>query len=215
MRYWNESMMKIEDGTKIRVVASSYFNDDKKRFNRCKSFIYSILSQTYENFELFIVHDGAITECQEKQDLLNIIKSDSRITLFETPERLEKWGYPHRKKYAFIDEEFDWLVYTNDDNYYIPTALEMLLGTAQKNKKMLAFSNMISSHRTWDSLDTFLKLGYIDLGCLMFKKSLIRNFSFDLEGDCFEADGKLVDEIVEAIGVDNCIKVNNFLFIHN
>jgi hypothetical protein len=80
---------------------------------------------------------------------------------------------------------------------------------------MLAFSNMISSHRTWDSLDTFLKLGYIDLGCLMFKKSLIRNFDFDLEGDCFEADGKLVDQIVEAVGVDNCIKVNNFLFIHN
>jgi hypothetical protein len=53
------------------------------------------------------------------------------------------------------------------------------------------------------------------MGCLIFKKSLINNFDFDLDGDCFEADGKLVEKIVEAIGTENCIKINNFLFIHN
>ena len=43
----------------------------------------------------------------------------------------------------------------------------------------------------------------------------VRAADFDLDGDCFEADGKLVEKIVEAIGTENCIKINNFLFIHN
>lgn len=213
MRYWKG--INIQNREKIRIVAASYLNNNKKRYTSCKSFIYSILSQTYENFELFIVHDGPIDECKEKEELLKIVNSDNRIKLFETSERLGKFGYPHRKKYAFIDENFDWLIYTNDDNYYIPVAIESMLNTVQQNDRSVVFTNMISSHKLWEYFDTSFARSFVDLGCLMFKKDLIKSFDFDLTDDCFEADGKLVENIKETIDSKHIIKINNFLFIHN
>lgn len=212
MRYWESLDTKEE---KIRIVAASYFNDNKKRYKYCQSFISSILAQTYENFELIIVHDGPINDCQEKISLLNFIESDNRIKIIETENRLGKFGYPHRKKYAFMNEDFQWLIYTNDDNYYVPTALESLIATAQEYNKKIVFSNMISSHRRWGILETHFVKSHIDLGCLFFDKNIIKDFDFDLSDDCFEADGKLVEEIGKSVDRNNIIKINNYLFIHN
>ena len=65
MRFWKDLNLQTKD--KIRIVAASYLNENTKRYKSCKSFIYSLLAQTYENFELIIVHDGPINDCEEKK----------------------------------------------------------------------------------------------------------------------------------------------------
>jgi hypothetical protein len=199
---------------KLRIVASSYLNGDKRRFLACKSFINSILAQTYSNLELFIVHDGPIEDNDEKVELINSIK-DERVKFFETEKRLGKFGYPHRKKYAFLDEDFDFLLFTNDDNHYVPAAFEILLHTIEKLEVDVIYCNMISSHKLWFPLITELECYKIDLGAFIMKKEIMKDLEFDLEGSCMACDGKLADEIRRKTPDKKIAKINNYLYIHN
>lgn len=205
---------EILNNYKLRIVASSYLNGDKRRFLACKSFINSILAQTYSNFELFIVHDGPIEDTCEKLDLINSVK-DERVRFFETEDRLEKFGYPHRKKYAFLDENFDFILFTNDDNHYVPAAFEILLHVVEKLDAEVVYCNMISSHKIWFPIETELECNKIDLGAFIIKKEIMKNLEFNLEGSCMTSDGKLADEIKEKIPSKKIAKVNNYLYIHN
>jgi glycosyltransferase involved in cell wall biosynthesis len=212
MKYWKS--LNIEKRDKIRIVAASYLNGDKRRYPACKSFINSILAQTYDNFELFIVHDGPIDDCEEKVDLLESIK-DSRIKLFQTKERMGKFGYPHRKNYGFINNDFDWIIWTNDDNFYVPTALEILLHGCQKLDKDIVFCNMISSHAFWFPLVTEFKPDKLDLGGFIIKKEVMKQFDFQIDGDCTRSDAKMIAELSLKVDNDRMVKIDNFLFIHN
>ena len=212
MRYWKP--LKIHKPEKIRIVAASYFNNDKKRFCASKCFINSILNQTYDIFELFIVHDGPIDRTEEAEDFIASIK-DPRIKLFETEKREGKYGYPHRKKYAFLNEDFDWLIFTNDDNYYVPVALETFLHGCQKLDKKIIYSNMLSSHKFWFPLITDFQKEKLDLGGFMIHKDIMRDYNFVLsENNCFVADGLLINQL-RLDHSDKIVKLDNFLYIHN
>lgn len=212
MKYWKSLDIKVRE--KVRIVAASYLNGDKRRYAACKSFINSILAQTYDNFELFIVHDGPIDDCEEKIDLMTSIK-DARVKIFETKERVGKFGYPHRKNYGFINDDFDWIIWTNDDNYYVPVALELLIYASHELKKDILFYNMISSHMFWFPLETEFKAEKLDLGGFIIRKDLMKDFDFEIEGNCTVSDAKLIEDIKSRVDEDRIAKIDNFLFVHN
>lgn len=212
MKYYKKP--EIKNNYKIRIVAASYLNGDSRRVAACKSFIYSVLAQTYKNIELFIVHDGPIECKQTKEDLFNSIKDD-RVKFFETDERLGKFGYPHRKKYAFLNDDFDYIIFTNDDNYYTPAAIEIMVHTSEATDRDLVFCNMISSHILWFQLETVFEPEKLDLGGFMMKKELMKNFDFDLDGNCSTSDAKLIYDIKESTPNNKIAKINNVLYVHN
>lgn len=207
----NWKTLKVPNEPVIKIVAASYLNNNPSRFELTKSFIHSIKAQTYKNYKLIVVHDGPI----ENEYIKNKFHSfkDSNIEMYETPERVDKYGYPHRKKYAFMDQNFDWLLYTNDDNYYVPVAMEAMLFTGITYNSSIVYCNMISSHSMWLPLITEFKAEKLDLGGFIMSKEIGKKYNFDLSGDCFLSDAKLIERI--SSNKESIKKVNNFLYIHN
>lgn len=213
MRFWGKK--NISSSPKVRIVASSYL-DGQRKFHATICFINSFLCQTYQNFELFIVHDGPIPfgDNQYKQMLLNFIAQFENIKFFETEERLQKHGYPHRSKYALCDQEFDWVLFTNDDNYYAPVFLEALLSTADTPDIKLVYCDMIHSHTGWQVLDTKLGLCEIDIGAFMITKEVANKVPIPVMGDCFISDGIFISNILAKF--PNCAKKSKHVFfVHN
>ena len=47
---------------KVRICISAYLNKSQKRIDALYCCVYSILSQTYDNFEIYIHHDGPLDD---------------------------------------------------------------------------------------------------------------------------------------------------------
>ena len=214
MSKWWKSL-EVDSNKKIKIVAASYLNDDEKNIYKTKYFINSLLSQTFDNFELIIVHDGKVFN----RSILDKIKcelSDSRITFVETEERLGKYGYPHRKKYAFLDENFDYLIYTNDDNFYTPHTLEFLMHVFYKTSCMIAYMNMLSHHTRYTKISgiNFIR-EQIDLGAFAMKKNIAKAIDFKLYDDCHLADARFIEDICKVVDKSNIYGIEHILYIHN
>ena len=211
MRYWQKR--SVQGSPKVRVVASCFLNSPMK-FNATVCFIYSMLSQTYENFEVFIVHDGPIADASYRDQLQEISSKNPRIKLFETEQNLGKWGYPHRRKYALLDQDFDWVVITNSDNYYMPVFLEALLAEGNNPEVKFVYTNMVHSHKHWQMFNTQPAIFCIDMGAFMVTKEVINAIDFNLSGDCFAADGQFVNAVMSKFP-NAAKKVDPILYVHN
>ena len=80
---------------KIRILVSSYLNSPyENRINTLYCLIYSLLAQTYKNFEIIIHHDGPL----EDESLKNKFEVlDSRIKFIVLPEQKKNWGFYDRR----------------------------------------------------------------------------------------------------------------------
>jgi hypothetical protein len=194
------------DKNKIRICVAAYWNDPS-RINSVYCFLYSILAQTYQNFEIIFHHDGPI----ENIEILNHIRSISdKITVLDNLERKQTWGHYHRHPTALIDPHADWVVFTNDDNYYVPTFLETMLNTALQNKSEMVYCNTGHNYFNYDILDTYPMSCKIDMGSFMTSMNLVKTTPW--ESYAADADGQYAELISQKT---NAIKAPGVLFIHN
>lgn len=84
--------------------------------------VQSALNQTYQNFEIFVVGDGAPARTKEIVDA--IIKQDARIRYYENPKG-EGHGELHRA-HAIKQANGQFIAYLGDDDLWLPTHLETL-----------------------------------------------------------------------------------------
>ena len=66
-----------------------------KKYNELKCLLYSLLAQSYNNFEIILIHDGVDNK---HKDLFENFENDSRITYLQTPIRHNDWGMSLRNK---------------------------------------------------------------------------------------------------------------------
>lgn len=213
MRYWKP---KLKRGPAVGIVAASYLNDDERRSRALTCMLASIAAQTYTNWRVKIVHDGP---CQQPNATQNELVHDPRVEFICTPERKLQHGHPHRREQALAPFSHkddgpalpEYLVFTNDDNYYMPVFLEWLLAEATGLSSDFVYCDMIHSHRMWQHFITMPKKGRIDLGSFLVHRSLVEKVPWT--DFSFSGDGTYIEALVAA--AKRVRKLDATLFVHN
>lgn len=191
---------------KVRFVVASYLNDSKK-IPGMFCLLHSILAQTYQNFEIIIHHDGPLDDSTLKERIEGL---SSKIKVLDKLERRQAWGHYHRHPTALIEPHADWVVFTNDDNYYVPIFLERVLNVAHTTNSGMVYFDTVHSHFNYDVLNVVPVVCNIDIGSFIVRMDLVRDTPWtNYEGI---ADGIYAEKLAKST---NAVKAPGVLFIHN
>lgn len=202
----------------ITIVCVSY-----KRYTKIPVFIHSILCQSLQNWKLHIIHDGYD---QEMDDLLRPYHEEHPEISYEfTPSRHNDYGHSLRE-IGIQKADTEYLLITNDDNYYVPEFLKLMFQEISKEQLDMVLCDMVHSHlkvmeggMSYDAdqygfFRTFPKKYMVDIGCFIVRTKLAKRVGF--RDKSFIGDGTFVEDIIAAVGDSIKIgKLNKILFVHN
>jgi len=128
----------------ISVVIPIY--NQEKYVRKC---IRSVLSQSFQDFEIIIVNDGSkdnsLKACQR------YAKKDSRITIIDKQNE----GPALARKDGFLKAEGEYICYIDGDDYIVPHALELLYQLALEKQVDMVVGDFDIVYDNWG----FLKKG--------------------------------------------------------
>jgi hypothetical protein len=192
---------------KVRICISAYLNDSEKKINAAFSCVYSLLAQTYENYEIFIHHDGPVNDKTLPDKFRNL---SDKIVFIDNLEHRGSWGFYHRHKVSMIEPHADWVLYTNEDNYYVPVFLERMMESARLTGSKMIHCDTLHSHFNYTVLHTTVVENRIDMGSFISHMDLVKITPWtDFHAS---ADGVYAAKIGSQT---NPIKANGILFVHN
>lgn len=212
MRYWKAK--RVAGEPRVGVGVASYLNGDTRRQAAIRSLVASFQAQTYLHWRMMIYHDGPLDRNIRLEWDQQI--HDNRVVIVEAPERRMKFGHPWRQKAIDnLTASNQWLLLTNDDNWYAPVFLEWLLSaatTAPKPGCQFVYCDMVHSHKMWKPMTTLPKYKHLDLGGFLVSSQIAKRIPFDKTG--FNADGDWIDRLSKEAG-SRIIKVPATLYVHN
>lgn len=193
---------------KVRICMASYLNHNNiQKINLMFSCLYSLLAQTHTNIEIYIHHDGSPINL----DLVKKIRdTDQRILFIDNLEFKGHYGHYHRHPTAMIKPHADWILFTNDDNYYIPSFLEKMLSAAKKENSKLVYCNMIHNYINYHAIGSRIEHGAIDMGSFISHMDLVKQ----TEWDNFDTSADYV-YVKKLSMLTNPIHISSCLFVHN
>lgn len=148
--------------------------------------VNSLLIQTHEDFECFIVKDGCKKDdlncgiCQQTKKFCKNIQ-DKRFNFFMLPAHCGGAGWGPRN-FAVDNSKNELIAYLDDDNWYEPNHLESLYRLFKDPDLELAYTGT----RLYDSNLNILgcrvhpfapKQGYIDTSEMMHKRYLVEKYA--------------------------------------
>jgi hypothetical protein len=176
-------------------------------------FIDCLLIQTDQNWRLYIMYDGPAP--QDIQEVIGLYK-DPRIKFYCSRKRNQNFGHPNRRMMLekLHGENDDFVLLTNEDNYYIPSFIECMMQQATRTIG-LVYCDTIHSHFQYTLHKSELKCGYIDMGAFIVRYPIAKSVGFRY--DDFAADGMYAEECANACKINNLdiIHINKPIFIHN
>ena len=116
----------MKSGPLVSVIVSTHNRADLL----CET-LDSILSQTYENFELIVVDDGSTDNTEE------VVKRHSagRINYL----KIDNWGGPARPRNIGIEKaKGKYIAFCDDDDIWLPKKLEKQINYIVNMKQMIA-----------------------------------------------------------------------------
>ena len=195
------------DTKKLTIICVAY-----ERVVPLRILIDCFVVQTNKNWMLYIVYDGpAPKKIKKVMGLYN----DDRIMLVESEERNQHYGHPNRKwMLERLPSCKDFLLMTNDDNYYVPRFVELMLAECKEDVG-LVYCDTTHSHAAYATNFSELKENYIDMGAFIVRQDVAKETGFNYI--CFNADGKYAVECAAACKKKNLktVYINKSLFIHN
>lgn len=211
MRYFK---IQRQPTGKLGIVVTSYLNNDERRFSALMSLLWGFKAQSYSNWLVKIVHDGPMTNAGHEKLLRDF---DPKVELTIRP-RLEQYGHPHRRPaglepfHADGQEVYpDFLMFTNDDNWYAPATFEYMLGEGERMGADLIVCNMIHSHKWWQPLPVEMKVGRVDIGSFIASRALVERT--DWSDFSFRGDGQFACDL--HTNSTRSVKLPSYLFVHN
>lgn len=118
------------------------------------------------------------------------------------------------KKMSFADDDF--VLLTNDDNYYCPIFVKSVLAAATRIVGMV-YCNMLHNYDSYQKsmIDTDLKINHIDMGAFIVRGKIAQEVGFNSLK--FEADGIFAEACRDYCNANGyrIVKLDNILFIHN
>jgi hypothetical protein len=199
---------------KIHVIMVAY-----ERYEPLEIAIRSFLIQTNPNWILNIIYDGPAP-----QRILDIVapfidgggRKDRRIRFYQSAERYQNYGHPNRRAMLqmIVTDPFDYILMTNDDNYYVPKFVEYMLGAAGHQRGII-FCDTVHSHADYNLHSSNLYECGIDMGAFMVRADVAKQTGFN--HDHFSADGTYAVECLNTCNTKGLktFKINKPLFIHN
>ena len=169
--------------------------------------------QTDPRWKLYIMYDGPAPK-----DICEImgLYDDERIQFYASAKREGSYGHPNRKKMldALQGDDMDYVLLSNDDNYYVPRFVEMMLAKCSRTVGIVS-CNTIHSHFEYKTHESQLKRGWIDMGAFLVKLPVAKAVGFTHRD--FDADGMYAEEC-KTLSMANkyeCIHIPKSLFVHN
>lgn len=178
--------------------------------------ISSLLCQTYQDWELLLIHNGPAS------GKFNYHSDDKRIKFIEHPENTGKWGHELRK-WALneiaadrLGQDVGYVVITNADNYHVPSYCEMMINGFKDNPlaKAVYCNQMVHNYKAWQVIKCEPRLGYIDCAGVMVKKSVAAEVGWR-DTDGHSSDWTYFSDIITRYGGKSFQPVKGCLLIHN
>lgn len=173
----------------------------------------SFLVQSCDKWRLTVVHDGNAPP--EIKDIMGWYH-DERISFIETDIVGGHYGHLNRK--AFLQkisgDRDDFVLITNEDNYYIPEFVEFFLHECKPHVGMV-FCNTVHSYMEYNILLTKVKENHIDMGSFIVRLDVAKQTGFNHIH--LSADGRYAEECLQTCHKKGlvAIGINKPLFTHN
>ena len=180
---------------------------------RLEILIRSFIVQTSSRWMLHIVYDGPVPE--KITDIVQPLMSDGRIRFYQSEERNQKYGHPNRRMMLqkIETKKGDFILMTNDDNYYVPKFVEYFLKSIKPNVGMI-YCNTLRNFE-YEVHNSVIGSGGIDMGAFIVREDIAKKTGFNYDTVC--ADGIYAHQCNEACKKEKLIavKIEKPLFIHN
>ena len=178
--------------------------------------IDSFLLQTNPRWTLHVIHDGPMP--QDIKDVVDLPQyKDYRISFSETAEVNGHWGHPNRKFMLgqIPLNHHDFVLITNDDNYYVPKFVEYFLAEGNKEDVGFVYCDTVHSYYQYNVLNTVVKENQIDMGSFMVKLDVARHIGFNHIH--LSADGLYAEECANYCRLRRLkvVYIPKPIFIHN
>jgi glycosyltransferase involved in cell wall biosynthesis len=199
----------------IEVVCVAY-----KRYGPLKVLVQSFLNQTAPNWKLTVIHDGADAEFDRIMAAL-AAEAPDKIKWRATGQRYNDYGHSLRDL-GLKDADSDYVLVTNDDNYYIPRFIEILTEAIQKSGADAVYFDMIHSHNkpggrpqpSYCLFETDYKRHSIDMGAAVVRTELAKAAGF--RDKTHDGDATYFEDVAKAKGKGfKTYKVPRVMLVHN
>lgn len=171
------------------------------------------LVQTAPDWELTFIHDGKAGE-----DVWKTVRlyDDPRVRFQESPERYGVYGHPNRKRFLASMESSieDFVILSNDDNYYMPVFVEELLRRRTHDTGMI-YWDAVHSHFQYNVLKSLIKVDHIDIGSFAVRVDIAKEVGFNnfaFNGDGYYAEECARKSLSKGLKIDYIPKP---IFVHN
>jgi glycosyltransferase involved in cell wall biosynthesis len=176
--------------------------------------IDSFKVQTDDRWELHVIHDGEVPVTVKR--IFDTYATDPKITFYRSDKRLGNYGHPNRRSMLErlpVDED-DFVLITNDDNYYVPEFIRYCQNHMTKTVGMIYF-DMLHNYYSYGVLKTKPLINNIDMGAFIVRSSIAKKIGFT--SDRYEADGVYCVACANYCRDKNfeIIKIPGILFVHN
>jgi len=188
----------------ITIIVASY-----KGYSEIEVMINAFLSQKKQNWKMIIGHDGP--DSKMEQIVSRYTKKHDNIMYFNSEKRMNLWGHNLRNM-AMKMVDTEWLIHTNDDNYYVPTFTQEIDNTSRQGNVDVITYNCIHSYFNYISFKPMMKKSKIDMGQFAIKTKIANQIKF-IESKP-SADGDFINEVVRDFH-PKVKYINKNLFIHN
>lgn len=172
----------------------------------------SFLLQTNPNWVLYVVHDHVMP--RNVRDIADWY-CDDRVTFIETKKRLGCYGHPNRKiMLETLPVCDDYVLMTNDDNYYPPVFVEYMLDQCTQTTGMV-YCDVLHSHFAYDYHISTPRENHIDMGSFIVRLDVAKTVGF--HDVTFSADGKYAEACKDYCDKNdlNVVHIQKSLFVHN
>lgn len=194
---------------KIQVITVAY-----NRLIPLRILCDCFMVQTDSRWNLSIIYDGLPPN--EIIDLIGEYEQEPRIHLYHSETRNGNFGHPNRRMMLnnLEADKDDYVLMTNDDNYYIPRYVEYMLNACSRSIGIVS-CNTIHSHFDYDVHYSRLFEGGIDMGAFIVKYPIAKMVGFN--HDHFSADGLYAQECATMARTQNLeiVHLTKPMFVHN
>ena len=199
----------------IEVICVAY-----KRYGPLKVLVQSLLNQTASNWKLRVIHDGADNKFAE---IMSAFAADapSKISWSASERRFNDYGHSLRDQ-GLKFAQSDYVILTNDDNYYVPKFIEILTTAIMATRPDAVYFNMIYSHErpgnrpqpSYCLFETHFSRRSIDIGAAAVRTELAKAVGF--RDKSHDGDATYFEDVAKSKGsAFKVVKVPRVLFVHN
>jgi len=180
-----------------------------ERPQQLKLILQSLVLQNNPNWTAHVIIDGLTNDYFEVKELY---QEDERIRFSHIDGPNNDWGHTGRN-YGLDNSKEEWIVMTGDDNYYVPSFVNLFLKEGKNNFDFI-YCDLIHDMKRDDyqPIPSRLQHGWIDIGNFMVRRTTVGDLRLDKKS--YEADWKFVDRITK-YGTRKISKINKVLYVHN